>query len=73
MHSMTVSPIDSVSFVFCSVTADVKFIKKLVDKKCKEKEQIVLDVKATNPHKHPIKWLKDGKPIPNNIRYILFK
>ena len=57
-----------------SDAADVKFIKKLADKKCKEKDQIVLDVKATNPHKHPIKWFKDGKPIPDSIRYsVLFK
>ena len=38
-------------------------MKRLSDKKCKEKETIVLDGKATNPHKHPFKWLKDGKEI----------
>ncbi|KAL8565325.1 hypothetical protein ACOMHN_029021 [Nucella lapillus] len=51
------------------VSPDVKFFKKLADKKCKEKEQIVLDAKAANPHKHPVKWFKDGKPIPDSIRF----
>ncbi|XP_076471204.1 twitchin-like [Babylonia areolata] len=51
------------------VSPDVKFIKKLANKKCKEKEQIVLDAKAANPHKHPVKWLKDGKPIPDTVRF----
>ncbi|XP_070200689.1 twitchin-like isoform X4 [Littorina saxatilis] len=51
------------------VEPDVKFIKKLSDKKIKEGEQVVLDVKATNPHKHPVKWMMDGKPLPDNIRY----
>ncbi|KAK3703484.1 hypothetical protein RRG08_024788 [Elysia crispata] len=45
------------------VSPDVKFMKRLSDKKCKEKETVVLDGKATNPHKHPYKWLKDGKEL----------
>lgn len=44
-------------------TADVKFMKKLTDKTCKEKETITLECKATNPHKHPHKWLLNGQPI----------
>ncbi|XP_005113601.1 immunoglobulin superfamily member 22, partial [Aplysia californica] len=42
-------------------------MKKLADKKCKEKETITLDAKATNPHKLPFKWLKDGQPINTDL------
>ncbi|CAL1540886.1 unnamed protein product, partial [Lymnaea stagnalis] len=45
------------------VSPDVKFMKKLADKTCKEKETISLECKATNPHKHPFQWLLNGQPI----------
>ncbi|KAL8579176.1 hypothetical protein ACOMHN_010760 [Nucella lapillus] len=51
------------------VEPDVRFIKKLSDKKCKEADQVVMDVKATNPHKLPVKWLKDGEPVPDSVRF----
>ncbi|XP_055900297.1 twitchin-like isoform X6 [Biomphalaria glabrata] len=49
------------------VSPDVKFMKKLVDKTCKEKETIALECKATNPHKHPFQWLKNGVPIKTDL------
>ncbi|XP_059156398.1 twitchin-like isoform X4 [Physella acuta] len=49
------------------VSPDVKFMKKLTDRNCKEKETISLECKATNPHKHPFKWLKDGEPLNTDL------
>ncbi|KAK3103159.1 hypothetical protein FSP39_016894 [Pinctada imbricata] len=45
------------------VEPDIKFFKKLENKREKEKGTLVLECKAANPHNQPVKWLKDGKPI----------
>jgi hypothetical protein len=49
--------------LFLSISADIKFFKKLENKKEKEKGTLMLDCKASNPNNAPVKWLKDGKPI----------
>ena len=43
--------------------ADIKFFKKLENKKERETGTLVLECKASNPHNQPVKWLKDGQPI----------
>lgn len=54
----------SASFKFCVfVTADIKFFKKLENKRERETGTLVLECKASNPHNQPVKWLKDGQPI----------
>ncbi|XP_071120619.1 twitchin-like isoform X18 [Mytilus edulis] len=45
------------------VEPDVKFFKKLENKREREKGTLVLECKASNPHNQPVKWLKDGEPI----------
>lgn len=49
------------SFKF--VTADIKFFKKLENKRERETGTLVLECKASNPHNQPVKWFKDGMPI----------
>ncbi|XP_069132542.1 twitchin-like isoform X10 [Argopecten irradians] len=45
------------------IEPDIKFFKKLEDKKEKEKGTLVLECKASNPHNQPVQWLLNGKPI----------
>ncbi|XP_061166987.1 twitchin-like isoform X9 [Saccostrea echinata] len=45
------------------VEPDIKFFKKLENKKERETGTLVLECKASNPHNQPVKWLKDGFPI----------
>ena len=48
-------------------------MKRLVDKSVKEKDNFTLEAKATNPHKLPFKWLKDGEVLNTDLlRYALF-
>lgn len=42
------------------LTADIKFFKKLENKRERETGTLVLECKASNPHNQPVKWLKDG-------------
>ncbi|XP_071104533.1 twitchin-like isoform X3 [Haliotis cracherodii] len=50
------------------VSPDVRFMKKLENKTVKEGENLVLECKAANPHKHPVKWFKNGQPIGDDVR-----
>ena len=45
------------------ISADIKFFKKLEDKKERETGTLQLDCKASNPNSAPVKWFKDGNPI----------
>ena len=45
------------------ITADIKFFKKLENKKERETGTLMLDCKASNPNNAPCKWMKDGKPL----------
>ncbi|XP_052800015.1 twitchin-like isoform X4 [Mya arenaria] len=45
------------------VEPDIKFFKKLENKKEKETGTLQLDCKASNPNNAPVQWLKDGEPI----------
>lgn len=42
---------------------DIKFFKKLENKRERETGTLVLECKASNPHNQPVKWFKDGMPI----------
>ena len=59
VHLVAVAPL----VLLVLFLADIKFFKKLENKKEKEKGTLVLECKAANPHNQPVKWLKDGKPI----------
>ncbi|XP_041366543.1 twitchin-like isoform X3 [Gigantopelta aegis] len=50
------------------VSPDVKFIKKLEPKTVKEGDNLTLECKATNAHKHPSKWFKNGQPFEPDLR-----
>ncbi|XP_021346443.1 twitchin-like isoform X8 [Mizuhopecten yessoensis] len=45
------------------IEPDIKFFKKLEDKKEKEKGTLILECKASNPHNQPVQWLLNGKPV----------
>ncbi|XP_065941807.1 twitchin isoform X18 [Magallana gigas] len=45
------------------VEPDIKFFKKLENKRERETGTLVLECKASNPHNQPVKWFKDGMPI----------
>jgi hypothetical protein len=42
------------------LAADIKFFKKLENKRERETGTLVLECKASNPHNQPVKWLRDG-------------
>ena len=52
------------------IPAEIKFFKKLENKKEREKGTLMLDCKASNPNNAPAKWFKDGNPITTDDPYV---
>nr|KAG5709145.1 hypothetical protein BaRGS_028601 [Batillaria attramentaria] len=55
----------------CHSKDDGKYTCKMLDQETSAELYVerVFDVKATNAHKHPWKWLKDGQPIPDTVKF----
>ena len=54
-----------------SIAADIKFFKKLENKKEREKGTLQLDCKASNPNNAPVKWFRNGEPISSDDPWVL--